>query len=668
MEYHQFEKEVYNWLLDKHSKDPDFTFSVRLKSAKGAEKDYFIGTERSRYFGTTFWIIKTAYPGSSSDLIDLIFTINKGRISYFLEFNQTNNPHDLQNALALELIKNLEEPISKVIQLQQRSSDKNKFLKYKSRGIKEFYDNLTDMFNDIEKEIKLILPFVDSEIIRIKKKNPTFIAERISKKDFDLMQNKLYKRLGLPVPEIITTKSDKHHLAAYNNNFPKNLILYGPPGTGKTYNTKRKAVQIIENLSDEQIKLKDDNFIKSFYDKYKSSGQIEFVTFHQSYYYEQFVEGISVITSIEDNKSVIYKVKSGILKEIYERIKNYEKLVEKDNFNNGSSFDFDKLYTAFMSKLSKILTDLDENENHYFESRRKKVKLVSIVDDKIATIGENANSNEVITKDHLKRIYNKFNSPEDIKNINKDIREVGTDLGWTTNYYAVFKALKDFESSIVVDNKTTQSDNKKNYVLIIDEINRGNISKIFGELITLIEDDKRLGEENEIIVTLPYSGEQFGVPPNLYIIGTMNTADRSLVQLDTALRRRFDFEEMMPKYNDELWITKDVEGFDLRDFLQKLNQKICKEYDREHQIGHSFLMKVSTIDELKRAWENKIMPLLQEYFYGDYDKLVKIIGEKSLYLTKKPNENETSWELNMRVGEDEDFNAHFQEVYNFVTK
>ncbi len=211
-------------------------------------------------------------------------------------------------------------------------------------------------------------------------------------------------------------------------------------------------------------------------------------------------------------------------------------------------------------------------------------------------------------------------------------------------------------------------------VLIIDEINRGNISKIFGELITLIEDDKRLGEENEILVTLPYSGEQFGVPPNLYIIGTMNTADRSLVQLDTALRRRFDFEEMMPKYREELnkdgkvvWVDfkEKIDGtsIDLSLFLYKLNEKITKQYDREHQIGHSFLMDVEKINELKRAWENRIMPLLQEYFYSDYDKLSEVIGEQSEYLKKND-----VWQLNMKVEKIEKFEVQFKKVYDFVVE
>ena len=166
----------------------------------------------------------------------------------------------------------------------------------------------------------------------------------------------------------------------------------------------------------------------------------------------------------------------------------------------------------------------------------------------------------------------------------------------------------------------------KRFVLIIDEINRGNIAKIFGELITLIEDSRRLAADDETKVTLPYSKNSFGVPNNLYLIGTMNTADRSIQLLDTALRRRFDFVEMMPK--PEL-ISENVEGVDCKRMLEEMNKRITALLDRERQIGHTYLLRVHDMAGLSYAFQNKIFPLLQEYFFDDWSKIRAVLQENS---------------------------------------
>jgi len=161
-------------------------------------------------------------------------------------------------------------------------------------------------------------------------------------------------------------------------------------------------------------------------------------------------------------------------------------------------------------------------------------------------------------------------------------------------------------------------------VLIIDEINRGNISKIFGELITLIEDTKRQGEDEELTVTLPYSKDSFSVPKELHIIGTMNTADRSLVMIDTALRRRFNFIEMMPK--PELLKSIDIDGIDFPKLLQTINERIEQVLDKEHTIGHSFFIKCKTTEDVMNVFKNNLLPLLEEYFFDDFDKIQPILG------------------------------------------
>ena len=183
---------------------------------------------------------------------------------------------------------------------------------------------------------------------------------------------------------------------------------------------------------------------------------------------------------------------------------------------------------------------------------------------------------------------------------------------------------------------------RKNYVLIIDEINRGNISSIFGELITLIENDKRAGGNEELEVTLPYSKETFKVPDNVFLLGTMNTADRSIEALDTALRRRFHFKEFPPKPSlipkEGVSGTKQgkIEDIDLKALLVRINKRIEILIDKDHLIGHSYFLKVDSIKKLKKVFKNEIIPLLEEYFFGDYGKIGLVLGSS---FVKKEDHN-----------------------------
>ncbi len=166
----------------------------------------------------------------------------------------------------------------------------------------------------------------------------------------------------------------------------------------------------------------------------------------------------------------------------------------------------------------------------------------------------------------------------------------------------------------------------KEYAIFIDEINRGNISKIFGELITLIEEDKRIGAPHEITITLPYSGKRFGVPSNLYVIGTMNSVDRSIALVDMALRRRFEFISIRP--NAALISPPVVDGINIKNIFEKLNQKIAVILGTEYQIGHSYFMgkNVSSVQLLKKTWFGNILPLLQEYLFDDWEKIEALVG------------------------------------------
>ena len=291
--------------------------------------------------------------------------------------------------------------------------------------------------------------------------------------------------------------------------FDKNLILYGPPGTGKTYNSVIYAVAICDGKPVDE--LTDYAAVMSRYNELKKAGRISFTTFHQSYGYEEFIEGIKPI--IDENKQDIgYTIEPGVFKKFCDNAKS-------------------------------------------------------------------------ITR---------------------------TSTG--------------IESTVI-------EENTEPYVFIIDEINRGNISKIFGELITLIESTKRAGMPEAASAILPYSGDEFSVPSNVYILGTMNTADRSIALMDTALRRRFQFVEMMPDSDVLRKIHADkVEDLDVAAMLDKINERIEYLYDREHTIGHAFFTDLkddATLEKLQSIFEKSVIPLLQEYFYEDYQKIQLVLGDNA---------------------------------------
>lgn len=291
--------------------------------------------------------------------------------------------------------------------------------------------------------------------------------------------------------------------------FDKNLILYGPPGTGKTYNSVIYAVAICDGKSVDE--LTDYDAVMTRYNELKKAGRIAFTTFHQSYGYEEFIEGIKPI--IDENKQDIgYTIEPGVFKKFCDNAKS-------------------------------------------------------------------------ITR---------------------------TSTG--------------IESTVI-------EENTEPYVFIIDEINRGNISKIFGELITLIESTKRAGMYEAASAILPYSGDEFSVPSNVYILGTMNTADRSIALMDTALRRRFQFVEMMPDSDVLRKIYADkVEDLDVAAMLDKINERIEYLYDREHTIGHAFFTDLkddATLEKLQSIFEKSVIPLLQEYFYEDYQKIQLVLGDNA---------------------------------------
>lgn len=389
-----------------------------------------------------------------------------------------------------------------------------------------------------------------------------------------------------------------------------NQILYGPPGTGKTYNTINRALQIIENKSLEELESEERDALKQRFDHYSNNGQIMFTTFHQSMSYEDFIEGIKpeIEEDAEGGKTVIYEVKKGIFKQIVEEARKIryqsEEYVQQYTFDNA----WNKLIELVKDKISKK-TLLKIGSWEYGLSSKDSLKYSSVNSPSQYTF--------TITKQNILDSYH--------KKIARPSGAFQKDMNEIVEFMKTEFQLADYVEENEISNKIEQT--PKPYVLIIDEINRGNVSQIFGELITLIEEDKRLGKDEALEVILPYSKEKFGVPSNLHIIGTMNTADRSVEALDTALRRRFSFVEMMPEYEELNKIQFD--DFHLGELMKTINSRIEALLDRDHTIGHSYFINIKPHDTeaLKEAFANKIIPLLQEYFYHDYEKLALILGE-----------------------------------------
>ncbi|ECK7606509.1 AAA family ATPase [Campylobacter coli] len=451
-----------------------------------------------------------------------------------------------------------------------------------------------------------------------------------------------------------------------NKNLSLNQILYGPPGTGKTYHTIDKALEILG----ENLESRDRDEKKAKFDEYVKDGQIVFTTFHQSYGYEEFVEGIKPMMNNEANSQEIqYEIKDGIFKDICNRaLENYE----NSNLNTEELREKIKL----REKVEKFLNRLLETNEPISKTKGGNFFINSFNNNTIEIYSEDVERFDGIFKLSLSTFITLLKSNIEFNSAVEMFKKVfDRDYADRTHtyYFNLVNKFKEYEKQAVLkteDNKIS-SNSLNSYIIIIDEINRGNVSKIFGELITLIEPSKRIGESEELKVTLPYSGKKFGVPKNVYILGTMNTADRSITSLDTALRRRFEFVEMMPDPDllKNVFICKDVEnpnkdedylgddakteGFAeiLQNILISINKRIEFLLDREKTIGHAFFMSeavkfnkdnwckpdkyeedwyVLSISKLKSIFQNKIIPLLQEYFYNDYALISAVLNDNGM--------------------------------------
>lgn len=479
----------------------------------------------------------------------------------------------------------------------------------------------------IKDEFKL-----DSKKMKISEMHKIIIDKKPSQEDLFDYANRLWEKY----------KDKKMNNQNNKTYIPLNQILYGPPGTGKTYTTIDKTLEIL-NYDDDEIKIKleslginilddDRNNKKQLFDYFIKQGQVRFVTFHQNYGYEEFVEGIKPTIdepngnneTNEIKESIKYEVIDGIFKRICKQAgDNYRENNSQDKGFVYNDYYLDNLIESFMEHLQTSIN----NQGKPFFLGDFPIGVIYFNIDDIVFGGTKWFTSRIVKRDYQDFKNGIISKPGDIKRLYKtDERHP-----YGKEYLELYEELKKFEEKNNFDSKIkVDSKGLKPYILIIDEINRGNISKIFGELITLIEKDKRIGEPEELSLTLPYSGKSFGVPSNLYIIATMNTADRSIALMDTALRRRFEFVEMMPKPQE----LKKIEEIDLQEMLKAINDRITYLYDREHTIGHTYFMDIKNLDDLKRVFQAKIIPLLQEYFYEDYAKINAVLNNNQMIKVK----------------------------------
>lgn len=440
----------------------------------------------------------------------------------------------------------------------------------------------------------------------------------------------------------------------------KNIILYGPPGTGKTYSTIQYAVAIIEDKPLSEVKSEDYQEVFKRYLKYKDAGLIAFVTFHQSFSYEEFIEGIRPIVSSDENGEstgrIEYVIQDGVFKLFCNKAGTP---IGKDD--TSLNLGIGKNPTVWKVTLkgagdNQIRTECIENDHIRIGWDGEG----EIISDDYTQYGDNPILNAFYNRMQIGDIvmscyssrtidaigvitgepewhdeYSEYKRLRKVKWLVKGINEdiVDFNAGKILNGLSVAKLSVSATDAVQILRKVNpklfdQNVKIPNRVFVIDEINRGNISKIFGELITLIEPSKRIGAFEELRATLPYSRQDFGVPDNVFIIGTMNTADRSIAMIDTALRRRFEFVEMKP--DTDILKGVRVKNIDISNMLDIINKRIIVLLDREHTIGHSYLLPLKTdptIETLAAIFQKRIIPLLQEYFYDDYEKIQLVLGD-----------------------------------------
>jgi 5-methylcytosine-specific restriction protein B len=385
---------------------------------------------------------------------------------------------------------------------------------------------------------------------------------------------------------------------------PLNQILYGPPGTGKTYHTVLEAAKIItgnKNIPYEEA-------LKEF--KANLDHQIEFITFHQNYSYEDFIQGLRPDT--ENGSALTFEKKDGVFKRIADRA--YENLISSESKPN----EYNRL-SAFIASLERLKEKVIDSEQpiHINET----AYIVDVEENAFRYTGKNWTLGEKGFTGFRMKYADLIEIFKANVETRQEIKQLNTVSGLAKQHASYFLKAYQLILSDLKENEVTDKIERKNYVIIIDEINRANISRVFGELITLIEEDKRSHGSIPMRVTLP-SGDSFIVPSNLHIIGTMNTADKSIALLDIALRRRFEFVPMYPQYEG---LGKTVNDADK---LRKINEAIVSRKNHDFTIGHAYFMGDDY--NLEKTINHKVIPLLLEYFMNTEKEVIDILKEAGI--------------------------------------
>ena len=424
-------------------------------------------------------------------------------------------------------------------------------------------------------------------------------------KQYEPLYRRLHTLLNAHMVAIKKAKEDAH--AAFAAKFPNpNIILYGPPGTGKTHHTLELAYELLMGEPPASYALAQELFQQEL------GKRVEFVTFHQSFGYEDFVQGIK--PEVNDKDQLVFKPKNGIFYEIARRARDEFNQQEQPDRPGRLPFDvvFDRLVQPLEVNGEEVVVKM-KTDKYTFQ-------LIALTDTYLRFRRHENKTESNLKRETLRSLYE---------------GAIGYKQGGLQLYYEyVVNRLKELadeikreESSAHLQAGTGEVAPPRNYVLIVDEINRANISKVFGELITLLEKDKRLGGDNPLFVTLPSGEAKFNVPANLYLIGTMNTADKSIALLDIALRRRFEFQALYPIY-----AQADGTPFQHATAFRQLNINISEQKSRDFQIGHAYFMDRPNkpAEPLTDILNKKVIPLLYEYFLNDAKKVKAVFKDTGL--------------------------------------